>query len=166
MQAKKQSSESRAMTKRKTLVHFVAIACVLLIGVRWSNSRTQPRHTVGVVNGRLADCPDYPNCVSTQAADSEHRMKPIPFRQSAQETHQHLEAIIKAMAHSRVVTSETGYIHAEFSSLLFGFVDDVEMAIDEMEHLIHFRSASRTGKSDLGVNRKRMEQIRQAFQSR
>jgi uncharacterized protein (DUF1499 family) len=93
-------------------------------------------------------------------------MNPIPFAQSAEQAQQQLEAAIQSMPRSRIVTSNTGYVHAEFSSLLFGFVDDVEVAIDEAEQLIHFRSASRAGRSDLGVNRKRMEQVRQGFQNR
>jgi uncharacterized protein (DUF1499 family) len=63
-----------------------------------------------------------------------------------------------------MVTVEDRYIHAEFTSALFRFVDDVEFQIDAESGLIHFRSASRVGRSDLGVNRKRMESIRMAFE--
>jgi uncharacterized protein (DUF1499 family) len=63
------------------------------------------------------------------------------------------------MPRSRLVSSRDGYLHAEFRSRLLGFVDDVEFSIDEAEQLIHFRSASRVGYSDLGVNRKRMEEF-------
>jgi uncharacterized protein (DUF1499 family) len=154
------------MTKRTMIVLLLVAVCILLIGVRWVNSRSQPLHTLGVSNGRLAECPDSTNCVSTQAADPEHHMDPIPFTQSAEEAQQQLKAVIRSMPRSRIVNSISGYIHAEFSSPLFGFVDDLEVAIDETEQLIHFRSASRTGLSDLGVNRKRMDQIRQQFQNR
>lgn len=154
------------MTKRTMIVLLLVTVCILLIGIRWVNLRSRPLHTLGVTNGRLAECPDYTNCVSTQAADPEHHMNPIPFAQSAEQAQQQLEAAIQSMPRSRIVTSNTGYVHAEFSSLLFGFVDDVEVAIDEAEQLIHFRSASRAGRSDLGVNRKRMEQVRQGFQNR
>ena len=154
------------MTKRTMMVLLAAAACILLIGVRWANSRSQPLHKPGVINGRLADCPDESNCVSTQATDTEHLIDPLPYTQSVDEAQRQLEAIIRSMPHSRIVSSRRGYVHAEFSSLLFGFVDDVELAIDEKEHVVHFRSASRTGRSDLGVNRKRMEKIRQQFQHR
>ena len=153
------------MKIRTMIVLLVTAACIFVVGVRWMNSRSQPRHTCGVGNGRLANCPDYPNCVSTQASDSHHRVDPIPFTQSAQEAQARMEAIVKAMPRSRIVTSDTGYFHVEFSSLLLGFVDDVEVMIDS-QGLIHFRSASRIGKSDLGVNRKRMGQIRRRFQGR
>ena len=51
------------------------------------------------------------------------------------------------------------YLHYEFTSLLLRFVDDVEFLFDEATKTVHFRSASRTGYSDLGVNRRRMEQM-------
>ena len=102
--------------------------------------------------------------VIASISDSEHRIDPIPFTYSATEVQRRLESIIRAMPRSRIVSSQTGYVHVEFSSLLFGFVDDVELAIDAMENLVHFRSASRLGRSDFGVNRRRMEQIRQQLQ--
>jgi uncharacterized protein (DUF1499 family) len=152
---------------KPTLIVFLAVsACILLVVVRWINSCSQPLHRLGVIDGRLADCPDSPNCVSTQVGNSEHNIAPIPFKLSAEETQRQLEAIIRSMPRSRIVSSRTGYFHAEFTGQLLGFVDDVEFAIVETEHLIHFRSASRSGRSDLGVNRKRMEQVRQRFQDR
>jgi len=148
------------------IVLLLVATVILLIGVRWMNSRSRPLRTIGIANGRLAECPDCPNCVSTQAVDPEHQMDPIPFIQSSEQAQRQLEAIIRSMPNSRIVSSNAGYIYAEFVSLFFGFVDDVELAIDETEQLIHFRSASRTGRSDFGVNRKRMEQVRQRFQNR
>ena len=74
-----------------------------------------------------------------------------------------LKVVIGAMPRSKIVTADERYIHAEFSSGLFRFVDDVEFLIDPDTKTIHFRSASRVGRSDLGVNRKRMEEIRQRF---
>lgn len=157
----------RSTMKKRTMIVLLAIAVLISwIAVRWVNSRSQPRHTLGVTSGRLAECPDSPNCVSTQSNYPEHMMDPIPFAQSANEAQARIESIIKAMPRSRIVTSETSYLHAEFSSLLLGFIDDVEILIDASESLTHFRSASRTGQSDLGVNRKRMERIRRAFENR
>jgi uncharacterized protein (DUF1499 family) len=67
------------------------------------------------------------------------------------------------MARAKVVTVRENYIHAEFRSRLFGFVDDVEFSFDEDKKTIHLRSASRTGLYDFGMNRKRMERIRSQF---
>ncbi|WP_210417815.1 DUF1499 domain-containing protein [Bythopirellula goksoeyrii] len=152
------------MAKKTMVLWLAASLFVILVGMRWANSYTHPLHTLGMINGRLAECPNYPNCVSSQDKDSEHSIDSIPYTLSAKETQRQLESIIQAMPRSRIVSSQTGYVHAEFSSLLLGFVDDVELAIDAKENLIHFRSAARLGRSDFGVNRRRMEQIRQQFQ--
>lgn len=62
-----------------------------------------------------------------------------------------------------ITKDEPGHIHAEFRSALFGFVDDVTFIFDDNARLIHFRSASRTGYYDFGVNRKRMEEISKMY---
>ena len=67
------------------------------------------------------------------------------------------------MKRSEIVKAEMNYIHAIFKSALFRFVDDVELSFDDQRKVIDVRSASRTGYSDLGVNRKRVEEIRRRF---
>jgi len=119
---------------------------------------------LGVTAGKLVPCPPLPNCVCTQATDPTHQIDPIPFEGSAAAAHGRLKTVLAAQPRCRLVTDSDTYLHAEFSSLLFRFVDDVEFLIDEQAHVIHFRSASRAGKADLGVNRARLETIRQAFQ--
>ena len=154
------------MSKRKMVLSIIfAIGCVWM-AARWYNSRVQPSHRLQVQNGRLAECPDRPNCVSTQAESPEHRLDPIKLSQSSQEARRRIEATIRSMPRTTIVSSSDGYLHAEFRSLLLGLVDDVEFAIDEPAGLIHFRSASRIGHSDLGVNRKRMEDFRARFGAR
>lgn len=117
----------------------------------------------GVKEGKLGDCPRSPNCVSTVSTDPDHRMEPIPYRTSLKEARERVINIVNAMKRTRIITSEERYLHAEFRSALFRFVDDVEFYFDEKEKVIHFRSASRLGYSDLGVNRKRMKRITRLF---
>jgi uncharacterized protein (DUF1499 family) len=90
-------------------------------------------------------------------------MEPIPFAGSPDEMMQRIKAVIAEMTQTKIVTTERNYLHAEFRSALFRFVDDVEFLIDPESQLVHFRSASRAGHSDLGVNRRRMEEIRETF---
>ncbi|MGE0756223.1 MAG: DUF1499 domain-containing protein [Pirellulaceae bacterium] len=113
--------------------------------------------------GRLAPCPDRPNCVASQAQDPRHAIAPLRFSGSADDAMARLHEVLSQQARCRIVRSEGRYLRAEFRSLVFRFVDDVEFLVDEAEHVIHFRSASRLGFSDLGVNRARMEHIRRAF---
>lgn len=74
-----------------------------------------------------------------------------------------LEGIIRKMPGSRIVKSEGKYIHAEYRSRLLGFVDDLEVLLDDNQKLIFLRSSSRIGHSDFGVNRKRTDEIRRLY---
>ena len=153
------------MSKRsKRILISLAIVVVLIVGALAMMSLfSRKPSNLGVVDGRLADCPASPNCVSTQATDAEHRMEPIPFTGSSDEAMQRIKDVVAKMPRTKIVTVEDNYLHAEFRSAIFRFVDDVEFLIDPEAQLIHFRSASRVGYSDLGVNRRRMEEIRKAF---
>lgn len=111
----------------------------------------------------LAPCPASPNCVSSQATDPRQSMAPLPFDGDAGEAQRRLEDMVRALPRTRIVHSEPGYFSAQCRSLIFRFVDDVEFSIDAQAHVVHFRSASRTGYSDFGVNRKRMQAIADAF---
>lgn len=109
---------------------------------------------------RLPPCPSSPNCVSTQAQDEGHAIAPFRYRKSRAEAKEALKDIVRTMPRTRLVEEDESYLHYEFTSLLLRFVDDVEFLFDDERKTVHFRSASRTGYGDLGVNRKRMEEIR------
>jgi uncharacterized protein (DUF1499 family) len=153
------------MSKRsKRILTSLAVVIVLIVGaLAMMNLFSRKPANLGVVDGRLSDCPSSPNCVSTQAGGADHRMEPIPFTGSSDEAMQRINDLVAEMPRTKIVTVEDNYLHAEFRSAFFRFVDDVEFLIDPEEQVIHFRSASRVGHSDLGVNRRRMEQIRNAF---
>jgi len=142
----------------ETWTKFIWLVPLLMVGC----SGTRPS-TLGVKEGRLAPCPNSPNCVSTQSADEKHRIDPIAYTTSTEEARKRLEKIVRAMPRTKVVRLEEDYMHLECRSKLFRFVDDVEFWFDDANKVIHCRSASRKGYSDLGVNRKRVEQIREQF---
>ena len=98
--------------------------------------------------------------MATQAHDEGHAIAPFRYRKSRAEAKEALKAIIRALPRTQLVEEEDAYLHYEFTSLILRFVDDVEFLFDDETKTIHFRSASRTGYGDLGVNRKRMENIR------
>ena len=108
----------------------------------------------------LPPCPSSPNCVSTQAADEGHAIAPFRYRKSRAEAKEALKDIVRTMPRIKLVEEDESYLRYEFTSLLLRFVDDVEFLLDDETKTVHFRSASRTGYGDLGVNRKRMEEIR------
>jgi uncharacterized protein (DUF1499 family) len=117
---------------------------------------------LGVVNGRLAPCKRTPNCVSSQAdpADSEHYIAPIAFKGTAPQAMAAARRAVESMERTTLVHEEPGYTYAEFRSKLLGYVDDVELLYDEKAGVFHARSASRLGRRDFGVNRKRIEELR------
>jgi uncharacterized protein (DUF1499 family) len=122
---------------------------------------TRPSN-LGVNNGQLAACPNTPNCVSSQASavDKEHSVEPIAFAGEAKAAIAKLKTIIEGSERTKIVQAGDTYLYAEFASKLMGFVDDVEFYADDSAKVIHVRSASRLGQSDLGVNRKRVEELR------
>ncbi len=115
---------------------------------------------IGTHDGKLAPCPSSPNCVSSQSSDDAHRIAPLTYSGRAADAMKKLTAIVQTFPRTSVITVSDSYLHAEFTSALFRFVDDVEFLVDNTAKVIHVRSASRMGYSDLGVNRKRIEQVR------
>ena len=123
---------------------------------------------LGIESGRLIPCPDTPNCVSSQATDEQHFIEPILVTATPEETRDMILKTLDEFSRVKVVEVQAGYIHAEFTSMIFRFVDDVEFYFPASESdvvRVDIRSASRIGRSDLGVNRKRMEAIRQKIES-
>ena len=74
-----------------------------------------------------------------------------------------IRAVVEAMAGAKVVKSDAGYLYAQYTTPLMRFVDDVEFWYDPAAQVIQVRSASRVGKGDMGVNRKRIEAVRAAL---
>lgn len=118
---------------------------------------------LGVTDGRLARPKSTPNCVSSQAdpADTGHYIAPIKFSGSAIEAMAAVRNIVEGTERTLVVRHEAGYLYAEYKSKLMGYVDDVEFLAAEREGVIHVRSGSRLGRRDYGVNRARIESIRE-----
>ncbi len=127
-------------------------------------SGTQPDN-LGVQNQQFAPCPDSPNCVSSQtiAGDNLHHIAPITYTGDRQTAKALIHRILGAVPRTTIVVETEDYIRAESRSKLMGFVDDVEFYFPAEQNQIEIRSASRLGESDLGVNRRRLEQIRLAF---
>ncbi|MGK7937895.1 MAG: DUF1499 domain-containing protein [Xenococcaceae cyanobacterium] len=122
-------------------------------------SGTRP-DDLGVNNGKLKPCPGTPNCVSSQSDNSQEKVEPLPAVPISE-----VKKIVDNMERTTIIKETDNYLYAEFKSKLMGYVDDVEFYLDPNENVIHVRSASRLGKSDLGVNRARVEEIRAKINS-
>ena len=135
---------------------------LLLSAVVFGCSASRPAHP-GMTDGKLQPCPDSPNCVSSQSPDKQHFVEPIHYEGTEQQAKDRLMNVIQGMKRAKIVTDLDHYIHAEFTSAFFRFVDDVEFYFDDRAKTLHVRSASRIGHSDFGVNRKRIEELRSRF---
>ncbi len=112
------------------------------------------------VDGRLPECPGSPNCVNSQAGD----MAPLAYSGDGEAALERLAGVIvEALPRTTIVEREPGYLHAECRSLILRFVDDLQCLLDREAGVIHLRSASRLGYSDLGVNARRVETLRAAW---
>ena len=114
----------------------------------------------------LAPCPESPNCVFTRAQDEGHGIAPFRYQRSLVDAKAALKSIVLSLPRTTLVKEDETYLHIEFTSLLLRFVDDVELVFEDETKTVHFRSASRTGYSDFGVNRRRMEGIRKRIEGK
>ena len=116
----------------------------------------RPPKNLGARDGRLAPCKRTPNCVSSQAdaADGEHYIAPLAFTGTIAE----LRRAIETLPRVTVIREAPDYLYAEFRTPLLRYVDDVEFL--KAGDRVHVRSASRLGRRDFGVNRRRVEEIR------
>lgn len=113
----------------------------------------------------LPPCLDSPNCVSSQTQDAKHYIAPFKIIGDPDKAWEALRNAIIGKSRM-IITHETRHsLHAEATSLVFRFVDDINVILDADAQLIHIRSASRIGHSDFGVNRKRIEALRLQLQN-
>ena len=146
------------MWKEKSVGRLIIVAALALSGC----SGGRPPLNLGVTEGRLAPCPDSPNCVSSQAAHENQRIEPLRYTGDTAQARNRLLTVLNRMERVQIRQAGPEYLHAEFSSAWFGFVDDVEFQFD-LPGVIQARSASRTGYYDFGVNRERVNAIRARF---
>ncbi|MFN5746633.1 MAG: DUF1499 domain-containing protein [Methylococcaceae bacterium] len=114
----------------------------------------------------LDACPGSPNCVSSKAHDTEHRVSPMPVDLEPQAAFDLIKRVMATEPRLKIVEerADQGYLRAEVTSAVFRFVDDLELLLDPAHQRLEVRSASRVGYWDLGVNRRRVEQLRVKFQ--
>jgi uncharacterized protein (DUF1499 family) len=141
---------------------IIALIVVLIVGFFiYVNVSNKLPEGLGVTDGLLKLCSSSPNCVSTQAApeDTVHYAEPIIYTGGRKDTQLSIESYMLNKGNARIVSSTLGYVHFEMTSHLVGYIDDVEFYLPEADSVVHFRSGSRVGHSDFGVNRERVRKI-------
>ena len=119
--------------------------------------------TLGVTNGQLAAMPKSPNAVSSQTDDSGKMVDALAMTGTESQTKQKIISCLKEMGSNKIEDDTENYVYSVFTSRIMRFKDDVELYIDQSAQLVHFRSASRIGHSDLGANRKRYQAFKELY---
>jgi len=147
------------------MVKLIPIALLVLVIIYLATLSFLTRHDRLKPESKrhLSACPDQPNCVFSQSLTKAHKVDPFLIQQNShQQSWKKLIATIK-QSDGEVLINDGRYCHAVFTSSIFRFKDDLEIVLSKDK--IDVRSASRAGKSDLGQNRKRVERIRNLYNS-
>jgi uncharacterized protein (DUF1499 family) len=147
----------------RLLSSWAAIIIIFISSLIFTSSAIAVTSELGIDNGYLSSCPESPNCVVSQNGDATHAIAPISYNTDLATARETLLKVLSVVPRTTIIQQTDNYIQAEAKSRIFGFVDDVEFYFPENEPVIQMRSASRLGESDLGVNRRRLEQIRLAL---
>ena len=148
------------MTAKNLTYGFNYISIVFLLTLFSCASQAPP--SLGLRDGKLAPCPNKPNCVSSDHKDKASGIESMAFKETPEMAWEKLKAAVTTIG-GKIEKDDNNYLWATFRSRIFRFVDDMEFRMDSKNKVIHLRSASRVGYSDLGVNRKRVEKLRSKF---
>lgn len=125
------------------------------------------KNKTGLIEGEFYPCASYPNCVSSQAdpgEDPNHYIAPLELRElTPLEAWEKIISILEENPRCRIVELTEHYLRAEFTTTVFGFIDDLELHFTSKRGIIEVKSSSRIGYSDLGGNKKRVEKLRERF---
>lgn len=143
------------MKQPTLLLTLFAILIMIMTETSTANSNT------------VAACPDKPNCVSSSTTDA-HQIAPFELIINEQQTSANawtsISNIVKKQHRTKIILLNETQLHAEVRSVIFRFTDDLNLALDTQQNIIHVRSASRVGYYDFGVNRQRIETLRRKLQ--
>jgi len=145
----------------------IVIAVLILASARLGLFAGSAPANLGLRDGKLKPPSKTPNSVSSQAAlwpDAPQReaaaIAPLALKGDGPATIARLAQIVQGMEGAKIVERRPDYLYAQFTTRLMRYVDDTEFWFDPAAGVIQVRSASRVGRSDLGVNRARIEAIR------
>ncbi len=142
---------------KKKIIYLLIFLLALFLGnlVKKGIQSSDMKNSKTFTGTALGSCPNKPNCVSSfNDTNNSNYIKPLAITK--------LNFSLKDLDLSKfnIIERTDKYIHMTHTSMIFRFIDDIELYFDEDAKLLHFRSASRVGYSDLGANRKRIESIK------
>ena len=138
---------------------YIFIGLFLFMLLRGIMSNFQ-RPSSSTIPAQLATCPDSPNCVCSQDESPDHQIDPLNVPSHITDPISLLRQLLQQMPRTKITLDTNNYLRAECTSLIMRYVDDIEFLWIPDKNLIHLRSASRVGYSDMGVNRQRLDKLR------
>ena len=141
---------------------IIAALAVLITLTLVVQNMTTPTH-LGHKDGQLAPMPSKPNAVSSQTQLADKQVEALPYKDSKEQTLAAVKNTLTQMANNEIMASEDGYIYTVFTTAKMHYHDDVELLLDDAAQVVHFRSQSRAGYSDRGLNRQRYEKFRSLY---
>jgi len=145
---------------------FIIGTVLLIASVPLLSCSDKRPSALDLSDSRLEPCPSSPNCFSSDDHDSDHKIAPFQLVKPANEVWLVVRELVSELPRTRIIKESENYLHAECRSFLFGFVDDLELQLRPADGIIAVRSAARSGYADFGVNRRRIESLREALISR
>lgn len=146
----------------KIAVIIIAVLVAAFAAMLTLQNMKAPTH-LGHKNGKLAPMPSKPNAVSSQTAQKDKQVEALAYQGNTSQTLAAVTEVLAAMGNNEIQTQESHYIYTIFTTPTMRYRDDVEILLDEQTQLVHFRSQSRAGYSDMGVNRQRYESFRALY---
>lgn len=149
------------------VVAAIVIAGVTLrLAVPYLTSKSVATGLVSVNDeAHLGDCPETPNCQGTESSRAAQKVQRLPLSQPADKAITLIANIVATQPGVAIAKQDDRYLHVTYTSRLMGYVDDVEFLVSGDDRSVQMRSASRLGKSDLGANLKRINQLRELLGS-
>lgn len=146
----------------KMLLKLLLVMAVIVVGLGFYKTLTTPTDLY-VVSQQFAGCPARPSCVSSVAEDPEHSVAALAYAGDASTAYSMLREVVERMG-GKIAHESPGYLHAVFTTPKMRYRDDLELLVLP-EGKIEVRSISRFGYRDFGVNRARVDALRQAFEA-
>ena len=149
---------------------LAALVVLVLVAAQLGAFSGRAPTNLGVRDGKLKPPSKTPNSVSSQAdlwvqhpMQDAARIAPLALKGSGPATIAQIRRIAEALPGAKVVEARDDYLYVQFTTRWMKFVDDAEFWFDPANNVVQLRSASRVGRKDFGVNRARIEAIRQAL---
>jgi uncharacterized protein (DUF1499 family) len=134
---------------------------IIVMSITLFSCAGQKPEDVGVFDNKFSPCPGSPNCVSSDANDKSHFVNVFKLNRDLENNWQAVHDTVSSLMRTKVITFDEQYIHAECSSAVFGFVDDLQLHLRNEGETVAIKSEARLGYSDLGVNKSRVRNLRE-----